>query len=61
MLDHPEIASADLVVSDEGYNLVQVNKGIYTLNWEQGNIVNTHSVTNIKRRLTQEQVKKQYK
>jgi hypothetical protein len=60
MIDHPEIASAELVTTGEGYNLVQVNKGIYILNWERDSIVNTHSVTNIKKQLKQEQVKKQY-
>jgi hypothetical protein len=61
MIDHPEIASAELVTTDQGYNLVLVNKQIYILNWVKDNIVNTHSATNIKRRLTQEQVKAQYK
>jgi hypothetical protein len=61
MLNHDEIASADLVLTEDGRNLVLVNKELYILNWESGVVVNTHSATNIKRRLTQEQVKKQYK
>lgn len=60
MLDHPEITSATLVLTDEGYNLVQVNKEKYTLNWDKDNIVNTHSVVNIKRQLKQEEIKQQY-
>ena len=60
MLNHPEIASAALVTTAEGYNLVLVNSGIYTLNWERDTVVNTHSATNIKRQLTLEQVKQQY-
>jgi len=60
MIDHPEIASADLVLTDDGYNLVLVNKEIYILNWNKDTIVNTHQVGKVKKRLTQEQVKKQY-
>ena len=60
MLDHPEIASADLVTTDDGYNLVLVNKGIYILNWERDTVVNTHQAVKIKKQLKQEQVKKQY-
>lgn len=60
MIDHPEIASADLVLTDDGYNLVLVNKEIYILNWNKDTILNTHQVGKVKKRLTQEQVKKQY-
>jgi hypothetical protein len=60
MIDHPEIASADLVLTDDGYNLVLVNKEIYILNWNKDTILNTHQVGKVKTRLTQEQVKKQY-
>ena len=60
MIDHPEIASADLVTTVDGYNLVQINKGIYILNWERDSIVNTLQAGKIKKKLTLEQVKKQY-
>ena len=60
MIDHPEIASADLVTTVDGYNLVQINKGIYILNWERDTIVNTNPAVKIKKKLTLEQVKKQY-
>jgi hypothetical protein len=60
MIDHPEIASADLVLTDDGYNLVLVNKEIYILNWNKDTIVNTLQVGKVKKRLTQEQVIKQY-
>jgi hypothetical protein len=57
MIDHPEITSAELVTTDQGYNLVQINRGIYTLNWDQDTVVNTHSATQVRRQLTQEQGK----
>lgn len=60
MIDHPEIASADLVLTEDGYNLVQINKGIYILNWERDSIVNTLQAGKIKKQLKQEQVKQQY-
>ena len=61
MINHPEIASADLVTTKEGYNLVRINKGIYILNWDKDTIVNTHSVVNVTKQLKQDQIKKQYK
>ena len=61
MIDHPEITSAELVATDQGYNLVQINRGICILNWDQDSVVNTHSAIQIRRQLTQEQVKAQYK
>jgi hypothetical protein len=60
MIEHPEIASADLVLTEDGYNLVQINKGIYILNWERDSIVNTLQAGKIKKQLKQEQVKQQY-
>ena len=60
MISHPEITSADLVLTEDGYNLVQVNKGIYILNWDKDTVVNTHQEVKVKKKLTQEQVKKQY-
>ena len=60
MIDHPEIASADLVLTEDGYNLVQINKGIYILNWERDSVVNTLQAGKIKKQLKQEQVKQQY-
>lgn len=60
MINHPEITSAGLVLTEDGYNLVQVNKEKYILNWDKNKIVNTHSVVNIKRQLKQEVIKQQY-
>jgi hypothetical protein len=61
MLNHDEIVSADLVLTEDGRNLVLINKELYILNWESGTVVNTHQAVKIKKKLTQEQVKKQYK
>ena len=61
MLNHDEIASADLVLTEDGRNLVLINKELYILNWESGTVVNTHQAVKVKKKLTQEQVKKQYK
>ena len=60
MISHPEITSANLVLTEDGYNLVQVNKGIYILNWDKDTVVNTRQEVKVKKKLTQEQVKKQY-
>ena len=59
LIDHKDLKSAELVLTEEGYNLVQVNKEKYILNWDSEVIVNTPH--KIKRRLTQAQVKKRYK
>jgi len=58
LLDHKDLTSAELILTEEGYNLVQVNKEKYILNWDSEVIVNTPH--KIKRRLTQDQVKKRY-
>lgn len=42
LLDRSDIMDIDLIDSDRG-NLVRVNKGIYILNWNPGEIVNIHS------------------
>lgn len=60
MIDHKEITSAGLVLTEDGYNLVQVNKEKYILNWDKNKIVNTHQAVNIKRQLKQEAIKQQY-
>jgi hypothetical protein len=58
MLDHPAVGSVELVLTDEGTNLVLVNKEKYILNWDQEVIVNTHQKHKIKKKLTREEVKK---
>ena len=61
MIEHKDLACAQLVLTDEGYNLVQVNKTKYILNYDQEIIVNTPQKCNIKRSLAVEQIKQQYK
>jgi hypothetical protein len=58
MLDHKDLTSAELVLTDEGTNLVLINKGIYILNWERDTIVNTHQKHKIKKKLAVEEIKK---
>ena len=60
LLDRADIKSADLVLTESGLNLVQVNKTKYILNWSHDNIVNTSQEVKIIKKLTQEQVSKQY-
>jgi hypothetical protein len=60
MIDHKDLKSAELVLTDEGHNLVSVNKELYILNWDSSGIVNTPLIKKIKRRLNQDQVKQQY-
>ena len=63
MLERKDLEDAELVVTEDNYNLVQVGKKKYILNWDNEKIVNTDLVAgkNIKKKLTQSQVKKQYK
>jgi len=61
MLDHADLTSAQLVLTEEGYNLVLVNKELYILNWDQEVIVNTPQNYKIKKSLAVEQIKQQYK
>jgi hypothetical protein len=55
MIDHKDLASSQLVLTEEGYNLVLVNQGKYILNWDVDMTVNTPLPTGIKKRFTQEQ------
>jgi hypothetical protein len=57
MLDRADMADAELVLTDEGDNLVQVAKTKYILNWSPDNIVNTFQAVKIKKKLTQHQIK----
>lgn len=57
MLDRADMEDAELVLTDEGDNLVQVAKTKYILNWSPDNIVNTFQEVKIKKKLTQYQIK----
>jgi hypothetical protein len=50
------MAPADLVLTDDGYNLVQVAKEKYILNWEPDSIVNTFQEVKIKKQYKQHQI-----
>ena len=60
LLDHPDLTDAELVLTDEGHNLVLVDKRKYILNWATENIVNTNHKLEIKKRLTQRQMQDKY-
>ena len=60
LLDRADLTSAELVLTEEGDNLVLVEKLKYILNWDKDTIVNTIQAVNIKKQYTQEAVKKQY-
>lgn len=60
LLDHADLTDAELVLTDEGHNLVLVDKRKYILNWDAENIVNTNHNTRIKKILTQSQVQQKY-
>ena len=49
MLDHKDLVSFELVLTEDERNLVLVNKEKYTLNWSNGVVVNTPP-SKIKRR-----------
>jgi hypothetical protein len=57
---HPGCATAELTLTAQDYNLVQIESGKYILNWEAGTIVNTNLDTQVRRRLTSRQVAQKY-
>jgi len=61
LLEHADIDSAELVLSKNGHNLVQVNRSKYILNWDKATIVNISPEVKIVKKLTQAQVKEKYK
>jgi hypothetical protein len=60
LLDRADLASAKLVLTEKGDNLVLVDKEKYILNWDRDTIVNTSLEVEVKKQYTQEAVKKQY-
>ena len=60
LLDRADLASATLVLTETGDNLVLVAKEKYILNWDRDTIVNTNQEVKIKKQLTQQAVKQQY-
>ena len=57
MLDRADMADATMVLTDEGRNLVQVDKTKYILNWSSDTVVNTFQEVKIIRQLKQQQIK----
>jgi hypothetical protein len=50
MLEHKDLVLYELILAEDGRNLVLVNKSKYTLNWEGSVLVNTPLVGKAKRR-----------
>jgi len=50
MLEHKDLISYELILAEDGRNLVLVNKSKYTLNWDGSVLVNTPLVGKAKRR-----------
>lgn len=61
MLEHKDLMSATLVLSEDDINLVVVNKEKYILNWDPEIIVNTPQVKKVKKSLSQDKIKTLYK
>ena len=57
LLDRADMADAELVLTKEGDNLVQVAQGKYILNWSPDSVVNTFQEVKIVRQLKQQQIK----
>lgn len=60
LLNHADLTDAELVLTQEGHNLVLVCQRKYILNWDTDTIVNTNHKLEIKRCLTQHQVQQKY-
>jgi len=50
MLEHKDLVSYELILVEDGRNLVLVNKSKYTLNWDGSVLVNTPLVGKVKKR-----------
>ena len=57
LLYRADMADAELVLTKEGDNLVQVCQGKYILNWSPDSVVNTFQEVKIVRQLKQQQIK----
>ena len=60
LLDRADLTDATLVLSQDGHNLVMVDKSKYILNWNPDTVVNTSQAIKIHRQLLQSQIKQQY-
>jgi hypothetical protein len=60
LLDRADLASASLVLTQTGHNLVLVEQTKYILNWNPDTVVNTNQEVEVLRQLTQQQIHKKY-
>lgn len=60
LLDHADLTDAELILTQQGHNLVLVDQRKYILNWDRDTIVNTNHELEIKQHLTQKQVQQKY-
>ena len=60
LLDRADLTDATLVLTQDGHNLVMVDKSKYILNWSPDTVVNTSQAIEIHRQLSQSQIKQQY-
>jgi hypothetical protein len=56
LLDRADMTPTDLVLTEDGANLVLATKEKYILNWEPNNIVNTFQEVKIKQQYQQYQI-----
>jgi hypothetical protein len=56
LIDHEDLLSAELVLTEDSRNLVLVNKEKYTLNWDRDVIVNNQLSHHIKHRFIQSSI-----
>jgi len=56
LLDRADMTPVDLVLTEDGDNLVRVAKEKYILNWNPDSIVNTFQAVKIKRYYQQKQI-----
>ena len=57
LLDRADMASAELILTEDGDNLVQIAKEKYILNWKPDTVVNTFQEIKIKRQYQQHPIK----
>ena len=57
LLDRADMADAELVLTEDGTNLVQVAKEKYILNWNPESVVNTFQEVKIKKKFKQHPIK----
>jgi hypothetical protein len=56
LLDRADMASAELILTEDGDNLVQIAKEKYILNWKPDTVVNTFQAVKIKRQYQQDPI-----